>query len=105
MDTSGRVDDFTDEVETALGAFDSGAIHVVSSIDGVHSHSITIDKQMIRYELPRLIFLNNIDHKGANPWEILNQVVNLLRLIIDSRFSILTLFIFLDHFVLFIGKI
>ncbi|KAK2394598.1 elongation factor G-2, mitochondrial [Trifolium repens] len=74
MDTSGRVDDFTDEVETALGAFDSGAIHVVSSIDGVHSHSITIDKQMIRYELPRLIFLNNIDHKGANPWEVLNQV-------------------------------
>ncbi|WJX23225.1 hypothetical protein P8452_12451 [Trifolium repens] len=74
MDTSGRVDDFTDEVETALGAFDSGAIHVLSSIDGVQSHSITIDKQMIRYELPRLIFINNLDHKGAKPWEILNQV-------------------------------
>ncbi|GAU44175.1 hypothetical protein TSUD_377760 [Trifolium subterraneum] len=74
MDTPGRVDDFTDELEIALGAFDSG-IHVVSSIDGVQSHSITIDKQMIRFELPRLIFLNNLDHKGANPWEVLNQVV------------------------------
>ncbi|XP_045803721.1 elongation factor G-1, mitochondrial-like isoform X2 [Trifolium pratense] len=74
MDTSGSVDDFTDEVETALGAFDSGAIHVLSSIDGVQSHSTTIDKHMIRYDLPRLIFLNNIDHKGANPWEVLNQV-------------------------------
>jgi elongation factor G len=92
MDTSGRVDDFTDEVETALGAFDSGAIHVVSSIDGVHSHSITIDKQMIRYELPRLIFLNNIDHKGANPWEVLNQVVYLFRLIMDSRLHIVFTF-------------
>ncbi|PNX90889.1 elongation factor g, partial [Trifolium pratense] len=73
MDTPGRVDDITDEVETALGAFDS-AIHVLSSIDGVQSNSITINNHMIRYKLPSLIFINNLDHKGANPWQVLNQV-------------------------------
>ncbi|MCH98595.1 elongation factor G, partial [Trifolium medium] len=51
---------FTDEVETALCAFDS-SILVLSSVDGVQSHSITVDKQMIRYELPRLVFINNVD--------------------------------------------
>ncbi|PNX82492.1 elongation factor g, partial [Trifolium pratense] len=80
MDTSGHVDDFTDEVETALGAFDSGAIHVLSSIDGVQSNNITIDNHMIRYKLPRLIFINNLDHKGANPWQVLNQVRSKLHL-------------------------
>jgi elongation factor G len=64
---------FTDEVEIALCAFDS-AILVLSSVDGVQSQSITVDKQMIRYELPRLVFINNIDQKGANPWEVLNEV-------------------------------
>ncbi|WJX23131.1 hypothetical protein P8452_12367 [Trifolium repens] len=65
--------DFNDEVETALCAFDS-AIFVLSSVGGVQSQSITVDKQMIRYELPRLVFINNVDQKGANPWEVLNQV-------------------------------
>ncbi|GAU37088.1 hypothetical protein TSUD_378300, partial [Trifolium subterraneum] len=65
---------FTDEVETALCAFDS-AILVLSSVDGVQSQSITVDKQMIRYEFPRLVFINNVDHKGANPWQVLNQIV------------------------------
>ncbi|XP_045804087.1 elongation factor G, mitochondrial-like [Trifolium pratense] len=63
---------FTDEVETALCAFDS-SILVLSSVDGVQSQSIIVDKQMIRYELPRLVFINNVDQKGANPWEVLNQ--------------------------------
>jgi elongation factor G len=65
--------DFNDEVETALCAFDS-AIFVLSSVGGVQSQSIIVDKQMIRYELPRLVFINNVDQKGANPWEVLNQV-------------------------------
>ncbi|KAK2394460.1 elongation factor G-2, mitochondrial [Trifolium repens] len=64
--------DFNDEVETALCAFDS-AIFVLSSVGGVQSQSIIVDKQMIRYELPRLVFINNVDQKGANPWEVLNQ--------------------------------
>ncbi|MCH82952.1 elongation factor G [Trifolium medium] len=64
--------DFNDEVETALCAFDS-SILVLSSVDGVQSQSITVDKQMTRYELPRLVFINNVDQKGANPWEVLNQ--------------------------------
>jgi translation elongation factor EF-G len=77
---------FTPEVKNALRAFD-GAVLVLNSVDGVQSHSIVVDKQMVTYELPRLVFINNLDHKGANPWEVMNQV-NLLRLMdwIDSRF-------------------
>ncbi|RHN72813.1 putative translation protein, beta-barrel [Medicago truncatula] len=71
--TPGRVDDFTVEVETALRAFDGGAIDVLCGVNGVQSHSIAVDKEMIRYQLPRLIFINNLDHKGANPWQVLNQ--------------------------------
>jgi len=82
--TPGRVDDFTVEVETALRAFDGGAIHVLCGVNGVQSHSIAVDKQMIRFQLPRLIFINNLDHKGANPWQLLNQVNS--NIIIDSRF-------------------
>ncbi|AES64659.2 elongation factor Tu GTP-binding domain protein [Medicago truncatula] len=74
IDTPGRgVDDFTTEVKRALHAFDSGAIHVLCIVGGVQSHSIAIDEQMLRYKLPRLVFINNLDHKGANPWEVLNQ--------------------------------
>ncbi|KAK2394543.1 elongation factor G-2, mitochondrial [Trifolium repens] len=64
--------DYNAVVESALGAFD-GAIHVLCGVGGVQSQSIAVDKQIIRYQLPRLIFINNIDQKGANPWQVLNQ--------------------------------
>ncbi|WJX27483.1 hypothetical protein P8452_16295 [Trifolium repens] len=64
--------DYNAVVESALRAFD-GAIHVLCGVGGVQSQSIAVDKQIIRYQLPRLIFINNIDQKGANPWQVLNQ--------------------------------
>jgi elongation factor G len=70
-------------VESALRAFD-GAIHVLCGVGGVQSQSIAVDKQIIRYQLPRLIFINNIDQKGANPWQVLNQVN--YNITVDSRF-------------------
>jgi len=72
IDTPDRVD-FTVDVENALRAFDA-AVLVLSSVGGVNSQSISVDKQMIKYQLPRLVYINNLDQKGANPWRVLNQV-------------------------------
>jgi len=82
MDTTNCVD-FTSEVKNALGAFD-GAVLVLSSIDGMQDQSIAVDNQMITYQLSRLVFINNLDQKGANPWKVLNQVN--FHVIIDYRF-------------------
>ncbi|RHN72765.1 putative P-loop containing nucleoside triphosphate hydrolase [Medicago truncatula] len=71
IDTPDHVD-FTPEVQNALRAFD-GAVFVLDSVDGVQSHSIVVNKQMVTYQLPRLVFINNLDQKGANPWEVVNQ--------------------------------
>jgi elongation factor G len=73
IDTPARVDDFTVEVENALQAFDCGGVHVLCSVDGLQSQSITVDKKMIRNKLPRLIFINNLDQKGANLWHVIDQ--------------------------------
>jgi elongation factor G len=35
--------------------------------------SIPVDKQMMEYQLPRLVFVDNLDHKGADPWEVVDQ--------------------------------
>ncbi|XP_039686886.1 elongation factor G-2, mitochondrial [Medicago truncatula] len=64
--------DFTSEVDNALRAFDA-AVFVLSSVGGMNSLSISVDKQMIKYQLPRLVYINNLDNKGADPWDVLNQ--------------------------------
>ena len=76
IDTPGHVD-FTVEVERSLRVLD-GAVAVFCSVGGVEPQSETVWRQADKYKVPRIGFVNKMDRSGADFFEVVRQVKEML---------------------------
>lgn len=76
IDTPGHVD-FTVEVERSLRILD-GAIATFCSVGGVEPQSETVWRQADKYKVPRIGYVNKMDRSGANFFEVVRQVKDVL---------------------------